>query len=154
MLAAGPHQGGCACGKVRYILRHSGGMQPYACHCRDCQTRSGSALMLNLHIALDQLEVSGELIEAHVAKPDGSVVTQIACPGCLARIYSSSSARPGSGILRAGTLDASDELQPAVHLWTASKQPWLAIAGDVPTFETQPDDPLEWIRHLRAPANS
>jgi hypothetical protein len=149
MLGAGPHEGGCACRKVRYLLRQTGGMQPYACHCRDCQTRSGSAVMLNLHIGLDGLEVSGELIQAEVAKPDGSTVTQFACPACLTRIYSSSSARPGAGILRAGTLDASNELRPAVHLWTASKQPWLTIADDVPTFETQPDDPAEWIRHLR-----
>lgn len=150
MLGKGPHDGGCACGKVRYVLRDTGGMQPYACHCRDCQTRGGSAFMLNLHIDLGQLEIDGELIEAKVAKPDGSSVTQHACPSCLTRIHSSSEARPGAGILRAGTLDASDSLRPAVHLWTSRKQPWVNIADDAPTFETQPADPREWICHLRA----
>ncbi len=106
--------------------------------------------MLNLHISLDQLEISGELITADVAKPDGSSVTQHACPACLTRIYSSNKSRPGSGILRAGTLDASDELIPAVHLWTSRKQPWVIIEGGAATFETQPDDPLEWIGLLRA----
>ena len=154
MLGNGPHEGGCACGKVRYVLRETGGMQPYACHCRDCQSRSGSAAMVSLHISLDQLEIVGELIDADVAKPDGSSVTQHACPACLTRICSSSKTRPGTGILRAGTLDASDELQPAVHLWTSRKQPWLTIAHDAVTFETQPDDPLEWIRLLRSAAGS
>lgn len=125
-------------------------MQPYACHCRDCQTRSGSAFMLNLHIGLDQLEIVGELIDAEVAKPDGSSVTQHACPACLTRIYSSSKSRPGTGILRAGTLDASNELRPAVHLWVSRKQPWLTIADDAHAFETQPANPLEWIKLLRA----
>lgn len=151
-LGTGPHEGGCACGKVRFVLRNTGGMQPYACHCRDCQTRSGSALMLNLHFGLDQFEIAGELVAAEVAKPDGSTVTQHACPACLTRIYSSSKMRPGTGILRAGTLDASSELRPAVHLWTSSKQPWLSIADDVPAYETQPEDPAEWVRHLRPTA--
>ena len=154
MLGNGPHEGGCACGKVRYVLHDTGGMQPYACHCRDCQSRSGSAVMVNLHIGLDQLEIDGELIDADVAKPDGSSVTQHACPACLTRICSSSKTRPGTGILRAGTLDASDKLQPAVHLWTSRKQPWLTIADDAVTFETQPDDPLEWIRLLRSASGS
>ncbi len=153
-LGAGPHEGGCACGKVRYVLRGTGGMQPYACHCRDCQTRSGSAMMLNLHIGLDQLEITGELIEADVTKPDGSSVTQHACPACLTRIHSSSKSRPGSGILRAGTFDASDELVPTVHLWTSRKQPWVTIESGAATFETQPDDPLEWIRLLRPAPSS
>lgn len=148
MLGAGPHEGGCACGKVRYVLRHTGGMQPYACHCRDCQTRSGSAFMLNLHVSLDKLAITGELVAASVAKPDGSVVTQHACPTCLTRIYSSSEARPGTGILRAGTLDASDQLEPAVHLWTSRKQPWITLPGRVYSHETQPSDLGEWMRHL------
>jgi hypothetical protein len=153
-LGIGPHPGGCACGKVRYVLQHTGGMQPYACHCRDCQTRSGSAVMLNLHIALDQLELAGEVIRADIEKADGSTTTQFACPGCLTRIYSSGSARPSAGILRAGTLDASNELQPAVHLWTSSKQTWLTIADGVPAFETQPENPTEWLKHLRPQATA
>ena len=154
MLGRGPHHGGCACGKLRYVLRHTGGMQPYACHCRDCQTRSGSALMVNLHIGLDQLEIVGELIDADVAKPDGSSVTQHACPACLTRIYSSSKSRPRMGILRAGTLDASDELLPVVHLWTSRKQPWLRLPDDARTYETLPADSRELMQYLRSPAAS
>ena len=154
MLGNGPLEGGCACGKVRYVVRRTGGMQPYACHCRDCQTRSGSAAMVNLHISLDQFEIRGELIDAEVAKPNGSSVTQHACPACLTRIYSSSKSRPGTGILRAGTLDASDLLEPAVHLWTSRKQPWVTLPEGVRTFETQPDNPLECIGLLRPEAGS
>jgi len=108
--------------------------------------------MLNLHFSLEQFEIAGELIAADVAKPDGSTVIQHACPACLTRIYSSSAARAGMGILRAGTLDDSRELRPAVHLWTSSKQDWITIADEVPSFKTQPEDPAEWIRHLRPTA--
>lgn len=149
MLGRGPHQGGCACGKVRYVLRDTGGTQPYACHCRDCQSRTGTGFMLNLPVSLNQFEVTGELVQAVVPKPDGSNVTQFACPACLSRIHGINSARPGMAMLRAGTLDESDHLVPAVHLWTSRKQPWLQLPDNVPVFETQPADPLEWMRFLR-----
>ena len=105
--------------------------------------------MLNLPVALDQFELTGELIQAVVPKPDGSSVTQYACPACLSRIHGTNSARPGVLMLRAGTLDESDQLVPAVHLWTSRKQPWLQIPEQAPAFETQPADPHEWMRYLR-----
>lgn len=36
-------QGGCRCGAVRYKLALDALPRTYACHCRDCQTWSGSA---------------------------------------------------------------------------------------------------------------
>ena len=63
MLGKGPHDGGCACGKVRYVLRDTGGMQPYACHCRDCQTRSGSAFTVQMFVPKDSLKIDGYLAE-------------------------------------------------------------------------------------------
>lgn len=36
-------QGGCRCGAVRYVLALDTLPRTYACHCRDCQTWSGSA---------------------------------------------------------------------------------------------------------------
>ena len=131
-------------------MRDTKGMQPYACHCRDCQSRTGSAFMLNLPISLDEFELSGELLTADVPKPDGSSVRQHACPACLTRIYGSNSTRSGAAMLRAGTLDQSDELVPAVHLWTSRRQPWLHIPDDVPAFETQPTELDDWFKYLRA----
>ncbi len=152
MLGRGPHKGGCACGAVRYVLRDTGGMQPYACHCRDCQSRTGSSFMLNLPIALDKLELTGELIQADVPRPDGTSVRQIACPACLTRLYGANSAHPGTAMLRAGTLDESSELVPAIHLWTSSKQSWLNVPNDVPSFETQPANMQDWMKYLRPDA--
>ncbi|NKI92479.1 hypothetical protein [Rhizobacter sp. SG703] len=37
-------------------------------------------------------------------------------------------ARPG------GTLDRSDELQIAAHIWAKRKQPWLTLPEGVPTW--------------------
>lgn len=45
----------------------------------------------------------------------------------------------GSGpvvkFVRVGTLDNPDLLPPDVHIFTASKQPWVMIAENTPAFE-------------------
>ena len=40
--------GGCRCGRVRYRVALPKLPNVYACHCRDCQTWSGSAFSLQL----------------------------------------------------------------------------------------------------------
>ena len=36
--------GGCVCGAVRYTLKEGFRFLPYACHCSECQARTGSLL--------------------------------------------------------------------------------------------------------------
>jgi hypothetical protein len=47
----------------------------------------------------------------------------LGCARCMTRIANRNSAVPGMIILRAGTLDRSNEVVPAVHIWTSSAQP-------------------------------
>jgi len=37
--------------------------------------------------------------------------------------------------VRAGTLDDPSAFAPDVHIFTRSKQPWVTIPDDVPSFE-------------------
>jgi hypothetical protein len=137
--------GGCACGQVRYTLDPARMARPYACHCRDCQTRSGSAFTVQVLALPDALEISGETIEGRVTQPSGAEVIQVGCPRCLTRIYARNLARPDFITLRGGTLDDSDTLVPGVHLWTSSKQPWVTIPEGVTAYEMQPEDPMQWV---------
>ena len=36
--------------------------------------------------------------------------------------------------VRVGTLDDPDALPPDVHIFTASKQPWVVLSPDAPAF--------------------
>ena len=40
--------GGCLCQAVRYVLTQRVRLNPYACHCTDCQRRTGSAFGIQL----------------------------------------------------------------------------------------------------------
>ncbi|TDJ74182.1 MAG: hypothetical protein E2O38_01640 [Proteobacteria bacterium] len=46
--------------------------------------------------------------------------------------------RPGRVSVKPGTLDDTSCLKPDIHIWTGSKQPWVAIPEGVETHETQP----------------
>jgi hypothetical protein len=56
------------------------------------------------------------------------------CGVCHTRIYNTNSARPGMVVVRAGTLDRSDELDVVAHIWVKRKQPWLSLPADVPNW--------------------
>jgi hypothetical protein len=136
--------GGCLCGAVRYTVAPGLRMKPYACHCTDCQRRSGSSFGIQLGIMEPNLQISGELIAGEHIQPSGAKAGIFACAKCLTRLYTTNDRRPGIINLRAGTLDASPELVPAAHLWVKSKQPWLVLPEGVPALDEQPQTPEEW----------
>jgi len=76
------HQGGCACGAVRYETRG----QPFPvwiCHCRYCQTRTGSAFGVSAFFDDDQITITrGELREYSFDTESGGAVTNRFCPKC------------------------------------------------------------------------
>ncbi len=43
--------------------------------------------------------------------------------------------RPGMRFVRVGTLDDPTALSPDVHIFTRSKQPWVGLPEDVPSFD-------------------
>jgi hypothetical protein len=74
------------------------------------------------------LTVTGPFAVYEFITPSGKVSTQRMCGTCHTRIFNSNSAWPGVVVVRAGTLDRSDELNTAAHIWVKRKQPWLQSA--------------------------
>jgi hypothetical protein len=135
-------EGGCRCGMVRYRLASTQLPRVYACHCRDCQTWSGSAFSLNAVLQESAFNVSGHTQLFELTAPGSDRVSrQHACATCRTRVYNTNSARPGRVVLRAGTLDRSDELQIVCHIWAKRKMAGIEITPGVPTWpESAPAD--------------
>ena len=128
-------EGGCRCGRVRYRLTIPRLPKAYACHCRDCQTWSGSAFSLNFVLPEDQLVVTGEPAIFELPSADGERVSrQRACPVCFTRIFNTNTARPGMVGIRAGTLDRSDELVVGAHIWIKRKLAGIAVPEGTPAW--------------------
>lgn len=141
-------EGGCACGAVRYRLRPGFRMKPYACHCTDCQKRTGSAFSEHMLVMRSDIDVVGDLDEGQVTQPSGAVVTLVGCPLCRSRLFGENSTRPGVATLRVGSLDNARAFPPAAHFWIKSKQPWIALPEGVPALDEQPRSNEDWMALL------
>ena len=132
--------GQCRCGACRYTIAAEELPPVYACHCHICQRVSGSAFSVQALVAEDKLSVSGPIIVREIITGDRTSVQRF-CGECLARVYNTNTRRPGIAVVRAGTLDHSEELMCKAHIFTAYKQKWVALPDNVPQWpEAAPAD--------------
>jgi hypothetical protein len=128
-----PHDGGCTCRSVRY--RMSGRpLFVHCCHCRWCQRESGSAFALNAMIEAERVQLrAGEVEVVDTPSNSGKGQKIARCPHCRVALWSHYA---GSGdavsFVRVGTLDEPDRLPPDIHIFTASKQPWVLLPPGTP----------------------
>jgi hypothetical protein len=127
-------EGGCRCGAARYTLAVDALPPVYACHCLFCQTWSGSAFALHAFVPEGQFAVDGALF-AYAHEGTGG---HHGCAVCHTRLFNDSKAIPGMVVLRVGTLDASDRVEPMAHIWTRRKQPWLTLPDGVASWPESP----------------
>ncbi|CAD5372198.1 GFA domain-containing protein [Rubrivivax sp. A210] len=134
-IAPFPAEGGCDCRAVRYRLL-SAPLVVHCCHCRWCQRESGAAFALNAMIEADRVLSLGVEPEVIATPSDSGAGQHIArCPACKLALWSHyAGAGPVVSFVRVGTLDNPDLLPPDVHIFTASKQPWVQLPADRPAF--------------------
>ena len=67
------------------------------------------------------------------------------CPTCKVAVWSHyAGSGPITKFVRVGTLDQPDLMPPDVHIFTASKQPWVVLPEGVPAFEEYYDREELW----------
>ncbi len=137
-------EGGCFCRSVRYRLT-SEPMFVHCCHCRNCQSQTGSAFVINAIIETSRIEVlAKEPIITEVVAGGGAPHDIYRCPNCFVAVWSDYGRRPERRFVRVGTLDDPTALSPDVHIFTRSKQPWVGLPDDVPAFEIYYDIKELW----------
>ncbi len=130
-----PTEGGCDCRAVRYRLQ-TAPLIVHCCHCRWCQRESGAAFALNAMIEADRVTNLGIEPDVVDTPSDSGLGQKIArCPTCRVAVWSHyAGAGPVVAFVRVGTLDNPDLLPPDVHIFTASKQPWVVLPEGTPAF--------------------
>jgi hypothetical protein len=126
-------EGGCTCRDVRYRLE-APPLFVHCCHCRWCQRETGASFALNAMIESALVtDLSGvpEIVDTPSASGRGQRIAR--CSRCRIAVWSNySSAGPLIRFVRVGTLDAPDRLPPDIHIFTASKQPWIVLDPATP----------------------
>ena len=144
-MPAPPFDGGCTCRQVRYRL-HAAPLFVHCCHCRWCQRETGASFALNAMIEMDQVELLHGAPEP-VDTPSNSGRGQriLRCPQCRIALWSHyAGAGPAVAFVRVGTLDEPDRLPPDVHIFTASKQPWVQLPAGTPAVPEYYDRQVLW----------
>ena len=140
-----PAAGGCDCRAVRYRMT-TRPLVVHCCHCRWCQRESGSAFALNAMIEADRVEnLADEPELVRTPSESGMGQTIARCARCKVAVWSHyAGAGPVTTFVRVGTLDEPDGFAPDVHIFTASKQPWVVLSTGVPAFEAYYDRKAVW----------
>jgi hypothetical protein len=128
----------------------------HCCHCRWCQRESGASFALNAMIEADRVTVLGaepELVRTPSASGYGQLFAR--CPKCRIAVWSNyAGAGPLVRFVRVGTLDEPDHLPPDIHIFTASKQPWVIIPPGAPSvpeyYEREKHWPAESLARRQA----
>lgn len=137
-----PIVGGCQCESLRFELK-ARPLFTHACHCLNCRRRSGTAFGMSTTVLRDDLVVtSGEVL----AKQISPRTTVYQCAACGTTIYSGSTRFPSTYIVRGGTFDDPNIVQPGAHLWIKRKHPWIVLPDDIPQFDEDCDINTTWPR--------
>ncbi len=147
--------GGCTCRAVRYRMT-TRPLFVNCCHCRWCQRETGSAFAQNAMIESDRVQLlqgEVELVDTPSLSGKGQQIAR--CPHCRVALWSHyAGAGPAVKFVRVGTLDDPDLLPPDIHIYTASKQPWVVLPPGTPAVEAYYSRsqywPAESIERLKA----
>jgi hypothetical protein len=138
-------EGACSCGAVRYRMT-SRPLFVNCCHCRWCQRETGASFALNAMIEAERvvlLKGKPEVVDTPSNSGKGQKISR--CPTCRIALWSNYG---GGGdavrFVRVGTLDDPDRLPPDIHIFTASKQPWVVLPPGTPAVEEYYDSKQYW----------
>lgn len=129
-------EGGCQCGAVRY----TSDAEPqvvFDCHCAHCQQATGAPYTTAVAVPREGFTVTGETIVHTLNSDRGTPVHRHSCANCGAYVFGYSDGFDATGI-NAVTLDDTSWIAPQMIVYAQSKQPWVKLDPDLPTFDQLP----------------
>jgi len=140
-----PLDGGCTCGAIRYRMTGAP-LFVHCCHCRWCQRETGASFALNALIEADRVVVlDGTPQTVDTPSNSGRGQKIVRCPTCHIALWSHyAGAGDALCFVRVGTLDDPDRAPPDIHIFTASKQPWVVLPPDMPAVAEYYDSKRYW----------
>src|SRR5262245_7607374 len=123
----------CQCGHLSIELP---GLTPavVACHCRDCQRRSGSPFGVLAYYPTDQITIVGEAKRFERPTAGGNVFETFFCPNCGSTVYARAGKHPTLIGVAVGAVADPSFQAPVRSVWEQSMHHWVTIPGEVQHF--------------------
>jgi hypothetical protein len=129
-------EGGCYCGKVRYVAEGEP-MMKAQCHCRECQYITGGAPNTFIVMPAAGHTYTKGTPKAFTRSDLERAVTREFCPDCGTHLATKPPGRPVV-VVKVGTLDDPKQFMPQMAIFTVDKQPFHQIPEGLKTFERRP----------------
>lgn len=130
-------RGSCVCGAVKYRIEGPFMAFQY-CHCSRCRKRTGSAMVANIFVPVDQFQwEEGEDKVRRFELPTAKYWCSAFCVECgSAAPWLSKTGK--SFIVGAGGLDDDPGVKPQFSVYYGSRAPWYTHVSDLEMHETLP----------------
>lgn len=118
----------CSCGAL--VLSLPGPTsQVVACHCLDCQRRTGAPFGIGAFYSADAVAITGTPREYTRAADSGGTVRLYFCPDCGSTVYWKADNLPAMIGVAVGAIADPDFPAPVRSVFEQSKHAWVEIAG-------------------------
>ena len=124
----------CSCGALTLALPGPSRVV-VACHCLDCQRRTGAPFGVGAFYPADAVAVSGTAKEFVRDAASGGKVRNYFCPSCGSTLYWSADNLPALIGVAVGALADPKSPAPVKSVFERSKHHWVDIEGVVEHFQ-------------------
>ena len=125
----------CSCGALRLALPDKPNAV-IACHCIECQRRTGAPFGAGAFYPAEAVIVSGTSRQYTRDAASGGKVHSYFCPNCGSSVYWKADNLPSMiGVALGALIDASQFPAPAKSIFERSKHPWVQIDGNSEHFQ-------------------
>lgn len=118
----------CSCGAVALSLPGPSSLV-VACHCTDCQRRTGAPFGVGAFYPADAVTISGAPKEYVRTAASGGKVRSYFCPDCGSTVYWKADNLPAMVGVAVGAIAAANYPAPVRSVFEQSKHAWVEIAG-------------------------
>ena len=127
----------CACGALKV---EASGEPAFvaACHCIECQRRTGSVFGVSAYFRERHITASGPAKTFVRDGQEGRKLHMHFCPDCGTTVYWQADFRPGFIGVAVGAFADPRFPLPAFSVWEQSRHPWLAFEHGPACFDRAP----------------
>lgn len=124
----------CSCGAVTLSLPEEPSKLVVACHCIDCQRRTGAPFGVGAYYPAEIVTISGTSKEFTHAAASGGKIHNFFCPQCGSTVYWKLSSLPALIAVAVGAMAEPKYPAPVISVFEQSKHDWVQIDGAVEHF--------------------
>jgi hypothetical protein len=121
----------CSCGQLSVTVEGEP-IIVLACHCTECQRRTGSPFGVGAYYPKDKVTITGE--SRAFARPggDGRMMHNRFCPVCGSNLFWESEMLPGAWGVAVGSFADPTFAAPARSVWEEKKHAWVQLGAEIP----------------------